>query len=85
MGFCLGELFAPQPDWIEDIFCGAVRDTCVVEEFVSAVGEGSKEEFVSSLVVASEVGAGGEDSESDVRVRKIDCVFVRVQTRRRCG
>ena len=51
----MGELFAPQPDWIEDIFCGAVRDTCVVEEFVSAVGDGGKEEFISAAVITFEV------------------------------
>ena len=55
MDFCLGELFAPQPDWIEDIFCGAVRDTCVVKEFEAFVSEGGKEEFVSSSVIPSEV------------------------------
>ena len=74
----MGKLFASEPDVAEDRLWGAVGDTCIVEEFESFVGEGGKEEVVSSAVIAFDVGGCGEDAKADVSFRKIDCVFVGV-------
>ena len=78
MHLCLGKFFASQPDRAEDVFCCAVRDACVVEEFESFVGEGCKEQVIPSAVVAFDVGAHGEDSESNVSFRQVEGVFVGV-------